>query len=135
MGWVEAQCLAHERWAQTRVPTCEGVTYRDFVFLSPEAAAAACQAVRVTSDYQEHAAVCAGLAFEALQAVSQTWPLPGEINWNEVDVEADSTSWYAHFAQNFDRSLNGHVMGVPGRQLPRHCYGRAKRLHPQRHNV
>ena len=38
-GWIEIQQLAWERWGTPKVPTCKGMTQRDYIFLSPEAAA------------------------------------------------------------------------------------------------
>ena len=105
-GWVEAQELALSRWQCPILPTCKGATVRDYVFLSPEAAAL-CTAVQVSNVFMEHSLVTAVLAVpSALKPVS-VWPMPGEIPWQEVDVPqwhsssqlpapqaSDSTIWY-----------------------------------------
>ena len=146
LGWIEAQSLAEQWWDQHQVPTCKHSTFRDFVFLSPEAAAAVRQ-VQVTYDFQEHATVRVCLAFSPETLTSRRWPLPGEIPWDDVDKVAwqpsdvvappaslDSTKWYAAFAQGVERSLTGFMPDLPSQQLPRHCRGRAQRLQPLQHH-
>ncbi|CAE7506880.1 aquIMA [Symbiodinium sp. CCMP2456] len=83
-GWIEAQELAALRWQQEPVPTCKGSTHRDFIFLSPEAAAL-CGEVRVTNTFAEHATVIAGIRLTGVHRV-QSWPFPAEIPWADVDV-------------------------------------------------
>ena len=109
-GWVEAQDLAEQRWQQPPAPTCKGSTHRDFIFLSPEAAAL-CEEVRVHEVFAEHATVIAGIRLTGVPRL-QSWPLPASIPWESVDVpawtracdtlpirEACSTRWLKSFAK------------------------------------
>ena len=143
LGWVEAQELAYQRWAQPIHATCKGSTLRDFVWLSPEAAALV-KAVRVLDVFQEHSTVQVTLAMGDVDASALEWPLPAAILWQDVDCQswrtsatltpqpaACPTTCMRQIAATFERSLNGHVQGVPGKQLPTMCYGRSKRLAPQ----
>ncbi|CAE7562454.1 unnamed protein product [Symbiodinium microadriaticum] len=140
-GWIEAQDLAQLRWQQVPTPTCKGSTQRDFIFLSPEAAAL-CESVRVCEIFAEHATVIAGLRLTGVRRIL-AWPLPAEIPWQAVDVpawhqacseiqidESCSTRWLHSFARGFEGSLQGFVTAVPGHQLPKRCHGRAGRLSP-----
>ncbi|CAE7238032.1 aquIMA [Symbiodinium sp. KB8] len=140
-GWIEAQDLAEARWHQTPVATCKGATRRDFVFLSPEAAAL-CASVQVHDVFAEHSTVVANLRMTGASPL-QSWPLPAEIPWNSVDLQAwthactpistdasSSTRWLRSFAQGFERSLDGFVSAAPTGQLPHRCHGRACRLAP-----
>ena len=143
LGWVEAQELAFQRWAQPIQPTCKGSTVRDFVWLSPEAAALA-RAVHVFDVFQEHSTVRVTLSLGDAEVSSFEWPLPTAIPWQDVSV----SSWQASATPSpqpaacptarmrqigavYERSLHGYVHGVPGKQLPTMCYGRSKRLAPQ----
>ncbi|CAE6966038.1 aquIMA [Symbiodinium sp. CCMP2592] len=142
-GWIEAQDLAAIRWQTPLVPTCKGSTHRDFIFLSPEAAAL-CESVRVQETFAEHATVIAGIRLTGVHRV-QSWPLPAEIPWSSVDLpawtrecdvipiaESCSTRWLRSFARGFEASLVGHVVGAPSGCLPHRCHGRACRLSPDR---
>ena len=144
-GWVDAQTVAEVRWGREPVPTCKAATYRDYVFLSPEAAAC-CSKVEVLHCFQEHATVVVGLATRAFELSLQSWPLPGELPWSQVDVSAwhaaeqlaplegrDATDRYRSFASQLECSLDGFVQGSPGGRLPGSCFGRAKRLAPALH--
>ena len=53
-GWVECQEYAAQHWGQDIQPTCKGATVRDFLWLSPEAAALL-KRVTVTDDFQASA--------------------------------------------------------------------------------
>ncbi|CAE7270136.1 aquIMA [Symbiodinium sp. CCMP2592] len=140
-GWIEVQDLAEQRWHRPLVPTCKGSTHRDFIFLSPEAAAL-CHDVRVIDVFAEHATVIAGMRLTGVHR-PMSWPLPSEIPWQSVSVSAwqhacqpiplqepNSTRWLQSFARDFERSLNGFVKDSPGGQLPHRCHGRAQRLSP-----
>ena len=142
-GWIEAQDLAEARWHQTPVATCKGATRRDFVFLSPEAAAL-CASVQVHDVFAEHSTVVANLRMTGASPM-QSWPLPAEIPWSSVDLQAwthactpistdasSSTRWLRSFAQGFEQSLDGFVAAAPRGQLPHRCHGRACRLVPSR---
>ncbi|CAE7274867.1 unnamed protein product, partial [Symbiodinium microadriaticum] len=140
-GWIEAQELAAHRWQQAPAPTCKGSTHRDFIFLSPEAAAL-CDEVRLVDTFAEHSTVIAGLRLTGVHRV-QSWPLPAVIPWQSVDVstwqkacapmsiqESCSTRWLSAFAKGFECSLDGFVQTAPACCLPQRCYGRARRLSP-----
>ena len=140
-GWIEAQELALLRWQQLPTPTCKGVTHRDFVFLSPEAASL-CESVTVRDIFAEHSTVIASLRVAGAPRL-HAWPLPAEIPWQSIDVpawhqkcatiqisESCSTRWLRAFAHGYERSLNGFVTAAPGSQLPQRCHGRARRLSP-----
>ena len=140
-GWVEAQDLAQALWQQVPQPTCKHATHRDFVFLSPEAAAL-CKSVEVREVFAEHSTIIAGLRLNMV-ASPQSWPLPAEIPWQHVDIpswqascvtvpidESCPTRWLKDFALGFERSLNGFLTTVPGGHLPHRCHGRAQRLSP-----
>ena len=143
LGWVDAQELAFQRWAQPILPTCKGSTVRDFVWLSPEAAVLV-QAVRVFDTFQEHSTVQVTLSLGEAPVPAFEWPLPAAIPWQDVCLQTwnesaapasvhtgNSTASMRQLGISFERSLNGHVHGVPGKQLPTMCYGRSRRLSPQ----
>ena len=67
--------------------TCKFATKRDFLYLSPEAAAAV-MAVGVRHDFAEHAAVILTLSVPILVERAQRWPLSAEIPWDQVDTDA-----------------------------------------------
>ena len=111
-GWCEVQELALARWGRPIQPTCKGATVRDYVWLSPEAAA------MVQEVALEHETVVAYLAWNLVLEPQWTWPLPGEIPWAQVDVpswraqarcpnpfHAEPTIWFRQFAANFEASL------------------------------
>ena len=140
-GWVEAQDLAEARWQQPSVATCKGATRRDFVFLSPEAAAL-CTSVQVRDVFAEHSTVIANLRVAGASRI-QHWPLPAEVPWTSVDLPAwtqschpipvdssCSTRWLQAFAKGFENSLDGFVQAAPAGHLPHRCHGRASRLKP-----
>ena len=141
-GWVEAQTLALSRWQQVEQHTCKYATKRDFLYLSPEAAAA-CASVTVRHDFAEHATVIASLGLQVLLEPVQRWPQPSELPWDEVAVDAwhhvghhpptnfrSPTQWMQDFSVGFERSLNGFLPGRPGHLVPSSCCGRSARLHP-----
>ena len=142
-GWVEAQTLASERWMQAPTPTCKGVTHRDFLFLSPEAAAL-CHRVQVLDHFQEHSTVVASLRVPAQAQVLHAWPRPSLVPWTDVDIQAwqaggshapvearDPTEWFQAFSSAWETSLDGFVSEAPSCRLPQACHGRARRLKPQ----
>ena len=142
-GWVEAQTLASERWGQPPVPTCKGSTHRDFIYLSPEAAAL-CHRVQVLDHFQEHSTVVASLRVPLQPQVLPTWPRPSLVPWASVDIpawqasgshapvaEQGPTEWFRAFSTAWENSLDGFVSEVPGHSLPSACRGRARRLRPQ----
>ena len=119
---------------------------RDFVFLSPEAAAL-CQGVETRDVFAEHSTVIAGLALVGVDTIS-TWPQPSEIPWTHVDIpswhatcvaastsDACSSTWLQQFSAHFEQSLDGHCPGIPGNQLPARCHGRGQTLRPQKRCV
>ena len=124
--------------------TCKFATKRDFLYLSPEAAAAV-MAVGVRHDFAEHATVIATLSVPILAERVQRWPLPAEIPWDQVDIDAwhhegshqavqgstSSTHWLCAFSQSLESSLNGFVTGRPDKLLPSNCRGRASRTRPR----
>ena len=136
-GWVELQQLACERWGTPKVPTCKNATQRDFVFLSPEAAAL-CVDSQVSDIFQEHATVSAKLRIASNAGVLRSWPRPAEIPWQNVALDGlqarehqplrpvhNPSERYQQHAMLFEKSLNG-LVDCPGGQLPTACYGRAK---------
>ena len=147
LGWADVQDLAHDCWNVEIQMTCKASTRRDFIFLSPEAAACLKQA-RVSMDFPDHATLIAGLQLPQGNAVVQTWPLPSEIPWSQVNLDTwkacpvpasratvDSSSWLRDFSRQFERSLDGHVMGTRGSRLPKRCKGRAARTSPRPQEV
>ena len=145
-GWVEVQCMALARWQQEIQPTCKGRTVRDFVWLSPEAAAM-CTSVSVMDTFAEHSTVIAHLCVPEMTAPCLTWPLPGELPWDRVDVDAlwgaehvaveirdDSSDWFLQWAKAFEGSIDGHV-DSPGRRLPGCAFGRGRRRAPARQQL
>ena len=143
LGWVEAQHMAQARWHQPVQHTCKHATCRDFIWLSPEAAALT-TAVHVRDVFQEHATVIAVLDVPDSPVAVHEWPQPGEIPWGSVDVGAwhatgchlpvegsNSTSWFSRFSRAAERSLDGFVSSSPDHGLPAHCFGRGQRLRPQ----
>ncbi|OLQ12995.1 LINE-1 reverse transcriptase-like [Symbiodinium microadriaticum] len=140
-GWIEIQQLAWERWGTPKVPTCKGTTQRDFIFLSPEAAAL-CVGSQVSDVFQEHSTVSAQLRIASNAGVLRSWPRPAEIPWQNVALDGlhtqghvplppilDPSMRYQKHAQLFEQSVNGFV-DCPGGQLPSACFGRAKLRKP-----
>ena len=94
-------------------------------------------------DFAEHSSLIAGLKVDWGVAKHQSWPLPATIPWGKIQVaewkeaaqprcqdSPDATQWLQRFSKDFESSLDGYVMGVPGGQLPAQCHGRAQRLKP-----
>ena len=140
-GWVEAQLFSRDHWHTEVQPTCKGRTVRDFVWLSPEAAAM-CVGVSVVDTFAEHSTVFARLRVPDSSLTCLYWPLPGEIPWDQVDLDslhsaqhqavalqADSSAWFADWSRAFERGLDGHVRS-PGGGLQGCCFGRGRRLAP-----
>ena len=141
-GWVEAQRLAFDRWNIEVRPTCKGSTVRDYVWLSPEAAAM-CTAVSVREVFAEHSTVIAHLSVPDSVAPCMSWPLPGEVPWSQVDLagfwagehrpvshqHVDSSDWFAEWSRSFEQGIAGHI-DTPGGCLPGCCYGRGRRRSP-----
>ncbi|CAE7803672.1 DHX57 [Symbiodinium sp. CCMP2592] len=142
-GWIELQCLAESHWGMTPRPTCKHATRRDYIWLSPEAAAC-CVHASVLDVFQEHSTLIAGFSLSGHAVSEITWPLPSEIPWSEVSVEewhlagvheptpaSDPTVWYSKFSHATERSLKGFVPGLPNNHIPSCCFGRGRRLTPQ----
>ena len=142
LGWPEVQEAARRWWCREPCMTCKGTTQRDYIFLSPEALALLAD-VRVQTDFAEHATVIAGLKLDLGVEQTQSWPLPATIPWKRVSMREwqdavtpcpakahSSTQWLKDFSKFFENSLNGHVQGNAGGQLPSQCFGRAQRLSP-----
>ncbi|CAE7873848.1 ML5 [Symbiodinium sp. KB8] len=142
-GWVEVQDFAQHRWGIPPKPTCKNATRRDYLWLSPEAVAFLSQ-VRVTDVFQEHATVIAGFSLPGDSVPETIWPVPAELCWSEVDIDAwhrlgdhrpapcsDPDKWFAHFSKAVEHSLDGFLPGFPNKGLPSNCFGRGARLHPQ----
>ena len=141
-GWVEAQSLASARWGQEILPTCKGATQRDFVFLSPELAAL-CKAVAVQDHFADHSSIFVSCEAPWGRSQIKAWPMPSEIPWNSIDVEAwhqstldvpvrepDPTQHLRAIAKCMEDSLDGHVKEMPGLRLPTACKGRAQQIRP-----
>ncbi|CAE7600361.1 Pol [Symbiodinium necroappetens] len=86
-GWIEAQDLAFQCWGIIPQPTCKNATQRDFIWLSPEAASY-CVQVQLFEVFQEHSTLIAGFALPCHAVVEQSWPLPAELPWADIDVGA-----------------------------------------------
>ena len=142
-GWVELQCLAERLWGVEPRPTCKHATRRDYIWLSPEAAAC-CVKAQVLDVFQEHSTLIAGFSLPGHAVSETTWPLPSEIPWADVSVDRwhqqgphapielqESSRWYAEFSHAVEQSLRGFVPTLPGNQLPSACFGRGRRLAPQ----
>ena len=85
-GWIELQNLAESLWGTAIRPTCKHATRRDYIWLSPEAAACCVQA-SVIEVFQEHSTLIAGFSLPGHAVSEITWPLPSEIPWPEVHVD------------------------------------------------
>ena len=142
-GWVELPCLAERLWGTAPQPTCKHATRHDYIWLSPEAAAC-CTKATVLDVYQEHSTLIAGFSLSGHAVTETTWPLPAEIPWASISVDAwhqagshlpvateDSTKWFATFSHAVERSLRGFVFPFPGNQIPSSCFGRGQRCAPQ----
>ena len=140
-GWVEAQQLAFTLWGQEPLPTCKGVTQRDFIFLSPEAAALVRRVV-IQERFQEHASLHVGLQIPDHLPRYLSWSYPASIPWQDVDVpawhaqslhlaeDANSSRWLRSFAKTFEDSLDGYCNSFQDGRLPRRSKGRARKAAP-----
>ena len=128
-GWQEIQVVASERWGHVPTPTSKGAAFRDHIFLSPEALALL-SAVEVRDVFAEHSSVIASLSLDGFSQI-QTWPLPCEIPWENINIpawqattlssgarSADANTWLQQFAAGFECSLRGHCLSIPSAQLP-----------------
>ena len=140
-GWIELQELMWQRWGISPCPTCKDSTRRDFLYLSPELAAA-CTNGAVTHTFQEHATLSANIRIASNAGAVRYWPRPAEIPWNSIALDGlqgqshtvapqilNTSVRFQRHAHLFEQSLNGHV-DCPGRQLPSACFGRAKFVEP-----
>ncbi|CAJ1360655.1 unnamed protein product [Effrenium voratum] len=67
-GWIKCQDLANHQWGQAVQCTCKNGTRRDFVYMSPEAAAI-CHGAAVTPIFMERRAVTVKLAITVARPV------------------------------------------------------------------
>ena len=142
MGWTDAQSLAMDRWGYEWQPTCKGSTERDMIWMSP-ALAALCMDFQIRDVFADHSVVSVRLAIADEKVQYWTWPRPGPIPWDQVDVASwhqhcenlqfdevdDSTCYLAKLGQSFETSLNGFVKD--GSSLPAAQCGRAQTLKPR----
>ena len=140
-GWVQCQDWAKQLWNQEPVMTCKHATRRDMVYMSPEAASLR-QAVMVFDTFQEHSTVAVDFSAALDAPAMLRWPMPSEVPWTQVDVEEwqasyqpvealdSSTAWLKAFGNNLEQSLHGYVHGLPGKRLPKSCFGRCQHLSP-----
>jgi len=142
-GWVELQDLAQRLWNRPPQPTCKHATRRDFIWLSPEAASL-CTGASITDTFQEHATLLAEFQLSQVATSTSTWPLPAELPWSEVCIEAwhynghhapvppcASDLWYARFSKSVEHSLDGFLPGLPSLRPPASTFGRGQRSKPQ----
>ncbi|CAE7028137.1 unnamed protein product [Symbiodinium sp. CCMP2592] len=142
-GWIEAQDLAQQLWNQAPVMTCKHATRRDFIWLSPEAASQ-CTQVLASEVFQEHTTLLAGFSLPQVPAAQTTWPLPAELPWSEVQLDAwhrsgnhhpvfseSSDLWLARFSKAVEHSLEGFVPSFPNGRPPSNTFGRGQRTQPQ----
>ena len=75
----------------------------------------------------------------------QVWPLPQAIPWAQVRIEdphatghhepvqgASATEWFSRFSRAVERSLQGYVNDAPSQHPPSKCFGRGRRLKPEK---
>ena len=132
-GWVEAQQHAHQCWQQPIVPTCEGSTVVDILWMSPEAARM-CRNAGHISTFPDHVTLFGD--FEIPEKVTNilTWPKPTSIPWSQIDkekwnndlitstapddVSSCSTQFFAEWAQHWEEALDGCVQDQLAGHLP-----------------
>ena len=114
--------------------------------MSP-AASQLCRRVQVQDVFNDHSSVSVELEISQGAPLSNTWPLPSQIPWEQVDVDTwhqhcreldfeppePSTEFFSYFAAHYEDSLTGHLNTQEGKLHPSHC-GRASRLKPTKHS-
>ncbi|CAJ1453055.1 unnamed protein product [Effrenium voratum] len=91
-GWIECQTLALHRWGAPIRHTCKGATQRDYIYLSPEAAAL-CHEVSIENHFHEHSTVSIRLQLEEAPRAQQVWKHPATIPWDQVILYNDFIGW------------------------------------------
>ena len=138
-GWIECQALALHRWGAPIRHTCKGATQRDYIYLSPEAAAL-CLEVSIENHFHEHSTVSIRLQLEEAPRAQQVWKHPATIPWDQVrqaelphslrsmqtQPQGDSTTWYRQWGRSFEAAVQEHI----AHPLPAKCKGRCQQLAP-----
>ena len=145
-GWVSAQTLAHEQWGQAILPTCQGATERDQIWLSPTLAAY-CRGVAVKDIFADHSTVEVRLAISECPITFQTWARPMPLPWEEVNKDewkhhgwqlqyaptGCPTQQYAEFGQVFEDMFQYRYQADTGEHLHNGHFGRGQRTSPSVH--
>ena len=95
-GWREAQQVAEELFHHQPLATCKGATYRDQLWLSPEAIQLL-RGLQVEEDFVDHATVSIQLQVLAKMGYIHAWPRPAEFPWDEFD----SSTWAPTCTQSY----------------------------------
>ena len=141
-GWREAQQVAEELFYHQPLATCKGATYRDQLWLSPEAIQLL-RGLQVDEDFVDHATVSIQLQVPAKMGYIHAWPRPAEFPWDEFDssiwaptctqsyvVGQDSTKFLQDWATEFENAVFQGAAQGGGLKIPDRCRGRAQRLKP-----
>ena len=140
MGWANAQTYGSQFLGHEWQATCKHKTESDQLWISPEGLSLL-RSVQVIDNFAEHSTVVAHLAVP--QHVHQVlkWPLPSTIPWDEIPIEAETTSSavviegetvterFAHWARHFEEDVHLKLQ-QQGKQLSSRARGRGQRLQP-----
>eukprot|EP00435_Cladocopium_sp_Y103_P046759 s1838_g13.t1 len=141
-GWVDIQDYAAEHWNREHTMTFRQATITDHILVSPELIPFL-QRVQTWDWFSDHSALGVLLDVPTLQMKQQTWPLPAQIPWDDVDYDVwrhmehrisgqhlqDLDERLQCFAEDYEASFQDcmkHHLAA----LPQGCKGRCKRTAP-----
>eukprot|EP00435_Cladocopium_sp_Y103_P075839 s140_g66.t1 len=142
-GWVAVQDLGFRQGQWSPVPTCKSSTTIDMVFISPELIPFF-RSTQTWPWFSDHLIVGAAFELPIQPAIQDSWPLPAQIPWTQVNwdtwqtTESDLTDLkdlnlteaYSTFWQRYEKSFNDH-MATPDGLLPTTSHGRGRRQAPE----
>ena len=140
-GWIECQDWAHQCWQIPIRTTCKNATRRDFIWMSPEAAAL-CSDVQVNPHFMEHDTVQISLKISRTVPMQLQWIHPAQIPWSQVNQDilttsqphmpdlsgTDVSSWYSSLGKAFEAAVHSSS----SEPLPGRCRGRCQATSPKR---
>ncbi len=80
-GFQDIQTIAEEKWGRTPMPTCKGVTRKDFMFISPELRDLLID-VKIEDDvWADHSVIAGVFQGGPQQVVRHSWRMPTSYPW------------------------------------------------------
>eukprot|EP00435_Cladocopium_sp_Y103_P046541 s344_g13.t1 len=154
-GWQELQVVESMRNGKPAEATCKKATVRDFVWCSPELLRLWCQTEILHDHFPDHSVVAGRFFVPSCSFDHWYWPQPKAIPWDQVQLPSwhaavsdvwpafpwtqDTSSSFALWSAQFERSLSGFVSTPHGTLPPGTCgrgqHRKAKKGNPLMHRI